>query len=176
MFADTKKYINMAESVKNVMGKTSLTLRGFIHYHEGSFQESLASFTRAAETHQGEDETQSVIGMLGLAQILFTKRNYEGALNFYKKALRVNKRLPSKARLGMAYCFYELEKYEMALLCFKRLLDLEPNCVEAILGYATIKYESGETEGYFPALKRCYEINPCHPLVLLHISEHFFLI
>ena len=42
----------------------------------------------------------------------------------YKKALKLNKALPTKARLGMAYCFYELEKYELAKLCFKRLLDL----------------------------------------------------
>lgn len=114
--------------------------------------------------------------MLGLAQVLFAKRNYEGALSTYKKALKINKSLPTKARLGMAYCFYELEKYEMAMFCFKRILDLDPNCIEAILGYAVIRYQEGETDEYFPALKKCYELNPNHPLVLLHIAEHYLII
>jgi hypothetical protein len=46
--------------------------------------------------------------MLGLAQVFFSKRNYEGALAQYKKVLSTNKSLSAKARLGMAYCFYEL--------------------------------------------------------------------
>jgi hypothetical protein len=35
-------------------------------------------------------------------------RKYDKALEYYKKALISNKNLPIKARLGMAYCFYEL--------------------------------------------------------------------
>ena len=31
----------------------------------------------------------------------------------------------------------------MAKACFKRIIDLEPNNIEAILGYATIKYHEG---------------------------------
>lgn len=56
----------------------------------------------------------------------------------------------------MAYCFYELEKYEMAKFCFKRLLDLVPDCIQAILGYATIGYHEGNKDDYFRAIERCY--------------------
>lgn len=89
-------------------GKTPLVLRGFIHFYEGSIVQSIGSFNRAMETNLGDEEPQSVIGMLGLAQVFFAKRNYEAALNQYKKALKTNKSLPAKARLGMAFCFYEL--------------------------------------------------------------------
>lgn len=63
----------------------------------------------------------------------------------------------------------------MAKFCFKRLLNLLPNCIEAILGYATIEYHEGKKDEYFAAIERCYSINPNHPLVLLHLSEHFLL-
>ena len=49
--------------------------------------------------------------MLGLAQIYFLKKNYSKSLEFYKKVLSTFKTLPIKARIGMAYCFFYLEKY-----------------------------------------------------------------
>ncbi len=61
----------------------------------------------------------------------------------------MNRSLPTKARLGMAYCFYELEKYELALACFKRILDLEPNFIEARIGYGVINFNLGNKAVYF---------------------------
>ena len=52
-----------------------------------------------------------VTTMLMLAQINFVRRNYAKALELYKKCLETNKKLPSKARLGMAYSFFYLGKY-----------------------------------------------------------------
>jgi hypothetical protein len=49
--------------------------------------------------------------MLGLAQINYLKRNYIKALEYYKKVLSTYKSLPTKARIGMGYCFFYLEKY-----------------------------------------------------------------
>jgi RNA polymerase-associated protein CTR9 len=116
-----------------------------------------------------------VIGVLGLAQLAFAKRNYEIALSHYKKALKMNKALPTKARLGMAYCFYELEKYELAKACFKRILDLDPDCIEASIGYGTMCYYEGNKDIYFENLEDCYKRNKNHPLVLLHLAEHMLL-
>ena len=76
--------------------------------------------------------------MLVLAQIHFHKKNYGRALDLYKKILATAKRLPARGRLGMAYSFFYLGKYEMARACFKRLLELEPRCVEALVGIATV--------------------------------------
>jgi RNA polymerase-associated protein CTR9 len=139
LMAETKKYLNLTEKVKMMAGRAFLTMRGFILFYEGNFELSLSSFNKSVEKNT-DDEEQSVVGVLGLAQLAFAKRNYEIALNHYKKAMRMNKSLPTKARLGMAYCFYELEKYEMAKACFKRILDLDPKCVEAKIGYATLWY------------------------------------
>lgn len=70
-----------------------------------------------------------VTTMLMLAQINFVRRNYAKALELYKKCLETNKKLPSKARLGMAYSFFYLGKYEMARACFQRIIKLDPSCV-----------------------------------------------
>lgn len=91
-------------------GRVYLTLRGFIYFYEGDFELSINNFNKSVDKNT-EDEGQFVIGILGLAQLAFAKRQYESALNYYKKALKINKALPIKARLGMAYCFYELEKF-----------------------------------------------------------------
>jgi tetratricopeptide (TPR) repeat protein len=66
---------------------------------------------------------------LVLAQINFVKKNYQKSLELYKKCLELNKNLPTNARLGMAYSFFYLGKYEMAKACFQRILKLAPNCV-----------------------------------------------
>jgi tetratricopeptide (TPR) repeat protein len=76
--------------------------------------------------------------MLVLAQIHFIRKNYGRSLDLYKKILATAKTLPPKGRLGMGYSFFFLGKYEMARACFHRLLQLEPNCVEALIGIATV--------------------------------------
>jgi hypothetical protein len=47
LFDSAKRYINLGEKVKMPSGKTSLTLRGFIHFYEGNFPQSIGSFNRA---------------------------------------------------------------------------------------------------------------------------------
>jgi tetratricopeptide (TPR) repeat protein len=75
----------------------------------------------------------------------------------------------------MAYSFYYLGKYEMARACFQRIVKLDPNSVEAHLGIAIIEEKMENYGLYFDELKRALAINNQHPLVLLHLSEHFLL-
>jgi len=48
----------------------------------------------------------------------FAERNYEEALMYFKKALKMKPNLPANARLGMAYCFYYLGKYTLSYFTF----------------------------------------------------------
>jgi tetratricopeptide (TPR) repeat protein len=54
----------------------------------------------------------------------FAERNYEEALIYFKKVLKMKPDLPAHARLGMAYSFYYLGKYTLAHYTFKRILQL----------------------------------------------------
>ena len=110
-----------------------------------------------------------------LAQINFIKKNYQKSLDLYKKCLEINKSLPVKARLGMAYSFYYLGKYEMARACFQRIIKLDQNCVEAYLGLAVVEDKAENDDEYFKALNTAYQINKEHPLTLVHIAEHYLL-
>ena len=83
--------------------------------------------------------------------------------------------MPSKARLGMGYCFFELQKYELADLCFRRIIKLDPNCADAYIGLAVVRYKDDDFGGYFSNIKKAYQLDPNSPLVLLHLAEHFFL-
>ena len=54
------------------------------------------------------------------------------------------KSLPVNARLGMGYCFYELQKYQLAELCFRKILKLEPKCSSAYMGPAAVRHKADD--------------------------------
>jgi tetratricopeptide (TPR) repeat protein len=122
-------------------------LRGFLFYYTGELSKAMNVFKKSFEelNHQASKENLqhklSTVSLLTIAQINFVQKNYSEALSYYKKALIQNKNLPVNARFGMAYCFYELEKYQMAEMCFKRILALSPKSVDALIGMAVIRYK-----------------------------------
>ncbi len=63
----------------------------------------------------------------------------------------------------------------MARACFQRIVKLDPNSVEAHLGIAIIEEKVENYEQYFNELRIALSINQDHPLVLLHLAEHFLL-
>lgn len=62
----------------------------------------------------------------------FYAKDYAKALEFFKDALMKNPRLPGRARLGLAYCFYMQKKYELSKRAFQRVLDLVTNFISAL--------------------------------------------
>ena len=56
----------------------------------------------------------NIPSLLGKACIAFNKKDYRGALAYYKKALRTNPSCPASVRLGMGHCFVKLQKIERA--------------------------------------------------------------
>ena len=168
------KYLNLSIDVKKSAEKTVILLRGFMSYYKGDFNNAYNILVKSSQEAQGET-SMSTISLLGLAEINFCKRSYAKALEYYKKALISNKNLPSKARLGMGYCFYELQKYELADLCFRRIIQLDPFCADAYIGLAVVRFKDQDYSGYFSNLKKAQQLSPNSPLVLLHLAEHFFL-
>ena len=56
----------------------------------------------------------NIPALLGKACIAFQKKDYKGALFFYKKALKFNPNCPADVRLGMGHCFAKLSKLDKA--------------------------------------------------------------
>ncbi|CAL8403638.1 unnamed protein product [Boreogadus saida] len=121
--------------------------------------------------------TNNIPALLGKACISFNKKDYRGALAYYKKALRTNPGCPAEVRLGMGHCFVKLNKLEKARLAFGRALELNSKCVGALVGLAVLELNSKEPDSIkngVQLLSRAYTIDPSNPMVLNHLANHFF--
>ncbi|XP_061526700.1 RNA polymerase-associated protein CTR9 homolog [Phycodurus eques] len=121
--------------------------------------------------------TNNIPALLGKACISFNKKDYRGALAYYKKALRTNPGCPAEVRLGMGHCFVKLNKLEKARLAFGRALELNPKCVGALVGLAVLELNNKEADSIkngVQLLSRAYTIDPSNPMVLNHLANHFF--
>ncbi|KAG8538038.1 hypothetical protein GDO81_023393, partial [Engystomops pustulosus] len=119
----------------------------------------------------------NIPALLGKACISFNKKDYRGALAYYKKALRTNPGCPAGVRLGMGHCFVKLNKLDKARLAFGRALDLNPKCVGALVGLAVLELNNKEADSIkngVQLLSKAYTIDPSNPMVLNHLANHFF--
>merc|ERR550517_2156183 len=80
----------------------------------------------------------NIPSLLGKACIAFNKKDFKGALAFYKKALRTNPACPASVRLGMGLCFLKLGNENKARDAFERAQELDGNCVGALVGQAIL--------------------------------------
>lgn len=119
----------------------------------------------------------NIPALLGKACLSFNKKDYRGALAFYKKALRTNPKCPAVIRLGMAHCFLKLGNPDKAKLAFQRAIELDPQCVGALVGLAILKLNLHEPETNrlgVQMLSKAYSYDPTNPMVLNHLANHFF--
>ncbi|XP_074774284.1 RNA polymerase-associated protein CTR9 homolog isoform X2 [Athene noctua] len=119
----------------------------------------------------------NIPALLGKACISFNKKDYRGALAYYKKALRTYPGCPAEVRLGMGHCFVKLNKLEKARLAFSRALELNSKCVGALVGLAVLELNNKEADSIkngVQLLSRAYTIDPSNPMVLNHLANHFF--
>ena len=119
----------------------------------------------------------NVAALVGKACISFNKKDYKGALNHYKKALKTNPNAPASVRLGLGLCFFKMSKIAKAKLAFERALELDHTCVGALVGLAIIELnnKTGEsTKLGVEMLSKAYSIDSTNPIVLNHLANHFF--
>ena len=121
--------------------------------------------------------TANIPSLLGKACIAFNKKEYKAALTYYKKALRTNPGCPASVRLGMGHCFLKLGNTDKARLAFERALQLDENCVGALVGLAVLQLNEQTPESIksgVQKLSKAYTIDNGNPMVLNHLANHFF--
>ncbi len=124
-----------------------------------------------------QEQQANIPSLLGKACIAFNKKDYRGALAFYKKALRTNPNCPANVRLGMGHCFLKLGNEEKARAAFGRALELDPQCVGALVGLAILDLNTQKRENIQEGVKKlskAYTIDSTNPMVLNHLANHFF--
>jgi len=121
--------------------------------------------------------SNNILAQLGKAIIAFNRKDYRGSLAYFKKVLSSNPQCPADVRLGMAHCFLKLGNIEKAQLAFERAIQLDSKCVGALVGLAIMKLNSekpGDIRLGVNLLSEAYTIDPFNPMVLNHLSNHFF--
>ncbi|XP_035817109.1 protein CTR9 homolog [Zea mays] len=94
----------------------------------------------------------SVYFLMGEAEQQHKKslEHYRNSLDLYKKALRVYCNCPAAVRLGIAFCRYKLGQVEKARQAFQRVLELDPQNVDApgvSSRYGRSRLAEGRTRG-----------------------------
>lgn len=139
--------------------------RAFFFIYEGGENWGQADSQLNFVLNQGGTPS-SVPAYLGKACIAFNKKEYHNALGFYRKALRSQPNCPASVRLGMGHCFFKLGNMEKARLAFQRALDLDSECVGALVGLAVLdlneKTQVGSSvrgsDGMLPCLCRMMDM------------------
>lgn len=148
--------------------------RAFFCLYEGDKMEQANAQFDFVLNQEGQS---NIPALLGKACIAFNKKDYKGALAFYKKALRTNPNCPANVRLGMGHCFMKLGNEAKAREAFSRTLELDPGCVGALVGLAILDLNSQKKEAIQDGvrkLSKAYTIDSSNPMVLNHLANHFF--
>ena len=103
-------------------------------------------------------EPNNIPSLLGKACIAYNKKDYRGALAFYKKALRTNPNCPASVRLGLGLCFLKLGNENKARDAFERAQELDGNCVGALVGQAILDLNTQKKKAIQDGVKKLSKV------------------
>lgn len=94
-----------------------------------------------------DGDHDNVPALLGQACVEFNRGRYSDSLELYKRALLVYPDCPAAVRLGIGLCRYKLGQFEKAQQAFERVLQLDPENVEALVALAIMDLRTNEATG-----------------------------
>lgn len=124
-----------------------------------------------------DGDRDNVPALLGQASVQFTRGRYSESLELYKRALRVYPDCPGAVRLGIGLCRYRLGQFEKARQAFERVLQLDPENVEALVALGVMDLQANEAAGIRRGMEKmqlAFEIYPYNALALNYLANHFF--
>eukprot|EP01133_Synstelium_polycarpum_P017178 gene17178-20466_t len=111
---------------------------------------------------------------LGHACILFNKGAYTKALETYQRVISANSNCAPAVRLGLGHCYFKLGRIERARQAFERVLALDPDNIEALIGLVLVYINTHDIPKSLEVLKRAHELAPTNAIVLNHLANHYF--
>ncbi|XP_028786901.1 protein CTR9 homolog isoform X1 [Neltuma alba] len=124
-----------------------------------------------------DGDHDNVPALLGQACVEFNRGRYSDSLELYKRALQVYPNCPAAVRLGIGLCRYKLGQFEKAQQAFERVLQLDPENVEALVALAIMDLRTNEAAGIrkgMVKMQRAFEIYPYCAMALNYLANHFF--
>ncbi|XP_058206542.1 protein CTR9 homolog isoform X1 [Rhododendron vialii] len=124
-----------------------------------------------------DGDRDNVSALLGQACVQFNRGRYSDSLELYKRALQVYPQCPGAVRLGIGLCRYKLGQFEKAKQAFHRVLQLDPENVEALVALGILDLhtnEAGDIRRGMENMQRAFEIYPYCAMSLNYLANHFF--
>uniref|UniRef100_A0A0D6R6J2 Uncharacterized protein n=1 Tax=Araucaria cunninghamii TaxID=56994 RepID=A0A0D6R6J2_ARACU len=148
------------------VGKGQLLLaKGDLEQASGAFEIALGG------------QPENIPALLGQACVQFNRGRYAESLELYKRALRAFPGCPAAVRLGLGLCRYKMGQFRKAKQAFKRVLELDPENVEAWVALGIMDLQTNEQEAVregMTKMARAFEIYPYCAMALNHLANHFF--
>ncbi|XP_076890630.1 protein CTR9 homolog [Bidens hawaiensis] len=124
-----------------------------------------------------DGDRDNIPALLGQACVEFNRGKYSNSLEMYKRVLQVYPGCPAAVRLGIGLCRYKLGQFERAKQAFERVLQLDPENVEALVALGIVDLQSNEASGIRGAMekmRRAFDIYPYCATALNYLANHFF--
>nr|XP_043614945.1 protein CTR9 homolog [Erigeron canadensis]XP_043614946.1 protein CTR9 homolog [Erigeron canadensis]XP_043614947.1 protein CTR9 homolog [Erigeron canadensis] len=124
-----------------------------------------------------DGDRDNIPALLGQACVEFNRGKYLSSLEMYKRVLQVYPRCPAAVRLGIGLCRYKLGQFERAKQAFARVLQLDPENVEALVALGIMDLQSNEASGIRRAMEkmqRAFDVYPYCATALNYLANHFF--
>ncbi|PWA95530.1 binding protein [Artemisia annua] len=124
-----------------------------------------------------DGDRDNIPALLGQACVEFNRGKYSNSLEMYKRVLQVYPQCPAAVRLGIGLCRYKLGQFERAKQAFERVLQLDPENVEALVALGIVDLQSNEASGIRRAMEkmqRAFDVYPYCATALNYLANHFF--
>ncbi|KAM6583619.1 hypothetical protein CsatB_010621 [Cannabis sativa] len=124
-----------------------------------------------------DGDRDNVPALLGQACVQFNRGRFSDSLDLYKRALLVYPNCPAAVRLGIGLCRYKLGQLEKARQAFLRVLQLDPENVEALVALAIMDLNTNEANGIrkgMEKMQRAFDVYPYCAMALNYLANHFF--
>uniref|UniRef100_A0A1S4BR50 Protein CTR9 homolog n=2 Tax=Nicotiana TaxID=4085 RepID=A0A1S4BR50_TOBAC len=146
--------------------------KGQLLLAKGDIEQAFAAFKIVLD-----GDRDNVPALLGQACVQFSRGRYSDSLELYKRALQVYPECPAAVRLGIGLCRYKLGQVEKAKQAFRRVLELDPENVEALVALAILDLQNNDASGIrrgMEKMQRAFETYPYCAMALNYLANHFF--
>ncbi|XP_055824765.1 protein CTR9 homolog [Solanum dulcamara] len=146
--------------------------KGQLLLAKGDIEQAFAAFKIVLD-----GDRDNVPALLGQACVQFSRGRYSDSLELYKRALQVYPDCPAAVRLGIGLCRYKLGQLDKAKQAFCRVLQLDPENVDALVALAILDLQNNEASGIrrgMEKMQRAFEMYPYCAMALNYLANHFF--
>ncbi|CAF1706036.1 unnamed protein product [Brassica napus] len=164
------QYYNKASRI-NMCEPTTWVGKGQLLLAKGEIDNAYQAFTIGLGT------SDDVPALLGQASVEFHRGRFSESLQLYKRVLQLHPGCPAAVRLGIGLCRYKLGQLDKARQAFDRVLQANPDNVEALVALGIMDLQANDSLGMrkgMEKMQQAFEIYPYCASALNYLANHFF--